>query len=520
MKCAGAWTRWIELLACFFVIVDCRNWLQTVNLPAEHLAIFFNLNPDIAAECAADKYCPYKIHLNRIACWGYEGNCSRDYRYSYPVCLGDAQGWVKRKEDQIETFLRQGDFGYVAERLQEMKTICEPINKGDSSLECAKYMRFCRAKNLMMDFSSLVGIEEPMRYRMDVIREGQVGGHCTFHSETLHKEGYHKSPLQSWYPELEHFTVLPKNIDSTGTCDLIIDKPTFIMKLDATVNMYHHFCDFLNLYASFHLNNTFSMDIYILIWDTMAYRSNFGVMWKAFTMHPVFDLQSLKGKKVCFRNVVFPLLPRMIFGMYYNMPLVSGCEGSGLFHAFSKHVLYRLNVQQENKDMGKVRITLLSRGTQYRKILNEDKLIDAMNTDTRLSVRKVNFHWHMPFIEQLQISHNTDILIGIHGAGLTHMLFLPDWAAVFEIYNCDDEACYRDLAHLRGVRYFTWENLDKLFPEDQGNHPTMGAHAKFTNYEFDLLEFLRIINLAIDHVTSHTLWQDQRASRSTIRDEF
>jgi len=33
----------------------------------------------------------------------------------------------------------------------------------------------------------------------------------------------------------------------------------------------------------------------------------------------------------------------------------------------------------------------------------------------------------------LQISHNSDIFIGIHGAGLSHMLFQPDWAVVMEM---------------------------------------------------------------------------------------
>lgn len=36
------------------------------------------------------------------------------------------------------------------------------------------------------------------------------------------------------------------------------------------VNMYHHFCDFLNLYATLHLNDTFSTDIQVLIWDTVS----------------------------------------------------------------------------------------------------------------------------------------------------------------------------------------------------------------------------------------------------------
>jgi len=36
----------------------------------------------------------------------------------------------------------------------------------------------------------------------------------------------------------------------------------------------------------------------------------------------------------------------------------------------------------------------------------------------------------------VQSSHNSDIFIGMHGAGLTHLLFLPDWAVVFELYVC------------------------------------------------------------------------------------
>ena len=32
--------------------------------------------------------------------------------------------------------------------------------------------------------------------------------------------------------------------------------PTMLIYLDATVNMYHHFCDFFNLYASLHLNTS------------------------------------------------------------------------------------------------------------------------------------------------------------------------------------------------------------------------------------------------------------------------
>lgn len=54
--------------------------------------------------------------------------------------------------------------------------------------------------------------------------------------------------------------------------------------------------------------------------------------------------------------------------------LIDGCEGSGLIHAFSQHILYRLAVKQDGPLLGKIRVTLLSRSTRYRKILNEDEV--------------------------------------------------------------------------------------------------------------------------------------------------
>ncbi|XP_076362374.1 EGF-domain O-GlcNAc transferase isoform X3 [Tachypleus tridentatus] len=477
-----------------------------VDLPPEHMAFYFNNNPLAAEACRKNEDCPYKKHLDKKVCWGYEEICTEENRYFDPVCQDDSKGWVKSKKEQTEMFFNQGDFGYIKERKKEMKVLC---GEGGSLLECASYTRFCRAKNVMFDFKKLLDMPEPMRYREDVIGEGQVGGYCKLDKKKLKDEGHHKSPLQSWFAELEHFVELPGQPIKEQMCDAIIDRPTFILKLDATVNMYHHFCDFFNLYASLHLNNTFSKDVYIFMWDTIPYRSNFGITWKAFTNFPLLNLGQFKGQKVCFMDAVFPLLPRMIFGMYYNMPLVPGCQGSGLFHAFNRHIIHRLGIIQQRNIENKVRITLLTRSTQYRRILNEDELIKALEKISECTVQKVNFNGRIPFIEQLEISHNSDVLIGMHGAGLTHMLFQPDWAVIFEIFNCEDENCYRDLARLRGLKYITWEKRDKLFPEDKGHHPTLGAHAKFTNYAFDVKEFIRLVNIAIHHVKNHPSFQNK-----------
>lgn len=77
------------------------------------------------------------------------------------------------------------------------------------------------------------------------------------------------------------------------------------------------------------------------------------------------------------------------------------------------------------------------------------------------------FFRSIKFSQQLEITRNTDIFIGMHGAGLSHVLFLPKWASLFELYHCEDPACYSDLARLRGVHYLTWEDQSKLIQQDE-----------------------------------------------------
>lgn len=96
----------------------------------------------------------------------------------------------------------------------------------------------------------------------------------------------------------------------------------------------------------------------------------------------------------------------------------------------------------------------------------------------------------MPFKKQLENTRNSDIFIGIHGAGLTHFMFLPKWAVGFELwvfqdwlsniqkvilifhnlmiirYNCEDASCYKDLARLKGIKYLTWKDGEKLVEHD------------------------------------------------------
>uniref|UniRef100_A0A7N6B279 EGF domain-specific O-linked N-acetylglucosamine transferase n=1 Tax=Anabas testudineus TaxID=64144 RepID=A0A7N6B279_ANATE len=481
-----------------------------ISLPPQHVPYFLNNNKRVAKQCRLDPLCPFKdALLDLSACWGYEKNCDPGKRFSYPICNKVDSGWAHSLEAAQELFWKQADFGYVKERLSELKTLC----KGDSSLKCSSHTRFCKATNLYLD------LREPRRsherYKEDFIQRGEIGGCCRLNKQALAAEGEHKSPLQSWYAELQTYTELDFNPIEDGYCDIIVEKPTVFMKLDAGVNMYHHFCDFVNLYISQHINNSFSSDINIIMWDTSfyGYGDLFSETWRAFSDYDIIHLKNYDSKRVCFKDAFFSLLPRMRYGLFYNTPLISDCYSEGIFRAFSQHVLHRLNIRQDGPKEGRVRVTLLARSTEYRKILNQVEVSAAPPSHPPycLSLSSLD----VPFLEQLRITHNSDIFIGMHGAGLTHLLFLPDWAVIFELYNCQDESCYRDLARLRGIRYVTWQKMDKVFPQDKGHHPTLGDHPKFTNYSFDVREFMRLVLEAASYVTHHPKWQ-----RRALHDEL
>ncbi|XP_061195479.1 EGF domain-specific O-linked N-acetylglucosamine transferase-like isoform X3 [Saccostrea echinata] len=457
-------------LLWFLFVYTVACWVD-YNLPKSHLSFFLRNNPEMKQRCQEDEACPYKGYLNETRCWGYEDYCDTTSRLNSTTCPEGSRGWTKGKAEQLDLFWKSVDFGYILERKQELKTFCEPKTQEDSSLECVRYTRFCRGRNLFFDFTKpemFSGQERfkenlfdaKLRFAQDEFNTGVIGGHCDLDKEALKAEGDHKSALQSWFAEVEHFSSLPFRPIQDGRCDIILDKPTYFMKLDAGVNMYHHFCDFINLYASNHLNNSFSTDVYVVMWDT-----------------------------------------------------VPGCSGSSFFEAFNQHLAHRLKLTQHGPLESKIRITLLSRKTKYRNILNEDELRRAMITVGEFDVKVVTYNRDMPFMEQIETSYNSDIFIGIHGAGLTHLLFQPDWAVVIELYNCEDDSCYHDLARSRGIHYMTWEKPSKVYQEDEGHHPTLGAHAKFTNYEFDVSEFMRLILNAAEYVRSHPKFIQGRQSK-------
>lgn len=133
------------------------------------------------------------------------------------------------------------------------------------------------------------------------------------------------------------------------------------------------------------------------------------------------------------------------------------CEGSSLLRVFAQRMAHFYSVPDSPPlppDRPLV-LTFISR-KEKRSLIDKDSYIRALKTRyPRLEISLVDFA-SLTFAEQIATVRRTDILAGVHGAGLAHSMFLPPDSALAEIMPVDfHHKGFRNLAKRLGHRYFT-----------------------------------------------------------------
>lgn len=327
--------------------------------------------------------------------------------------------------------------------------------------------------------------------------------------------------ISDWGPELSAFA----GSEQSQACDVVVEAPTLFLKPDSRANIYHGLCDHVNLFLSLWIAGwESSADLRLVTWEprTAAARvvSPWYELFDAFTTQPVQPLGFWAGKSVCFRDAVFAVNPRAPGTFYYNMP-VPGREAScrsapgGFLRSFAERTKERVLPRPPRRpgpgDPVRVKILSRSMGTGTtsgtRQMTNEAALVAAVRQRVGgIEVELVNFDWNgrPPIAGQLALMAETDVLVGMHGAGLVHALWLPPWAALYEVYNCGDLNTYRDLARLAGLAYFTGPEAAAV--RRAPAVPVAAVHQanpKFWNYEIDEASFVATVEEAVRRVRAH-----------------
>lgn len=98
---------------------------------------------------------------------------------------------------------------------------------------------------------------------------------------------------------------------------------------------------------------------------------------------------------------------------------------------YSRFLLTNLNLFMIEPQ--KPKLVLIHRGKD-RLVLNEDALVaDLKSSFPQLQIHIESFE-KMSLEQQVRLMRSTSILVGMHGAGMTNLLFLPRNAAVIELF--------------------------------------------------------------------------------------
>lgn len=94
--------------------------------------------------------------------------------------------------------------------------------------------------------------------------------------------------------------------------------------------------------------------------------------------------------------------------------------------------------------------------TGRRKLEGDGSLLKAVEGKyPNVNVSSVDFGL-LSVSEQLELVQRTDILVGLHGAALTHIMFMSQGAAVVEIRPPEfHHKGFKNLAQMMGIKYFT-----------------------------------------------------------------
>ena len=131
------------------------------------------------------------------------------------------------------------------------------------------------------------------------------------------------------------------------------------------------------------------------------------------------------------------------------------------------------------------------KGKVARKLKNENEiLINLSSFFPSVDVKGVQIDSYQ-MNKQLEMISKTDILIGVHGAGLSHTLFLPKHAGIIELYPLKvslRKENFKSFARWRKLTYMCWKNLEV---ENEENDFTYVPPNDLTDLVAKMLKTLR-----------------------------
>ena len=253
-----------------------------------------------------------------------------------------------------------------------------------------------------------------------------------------------------------------------------------IVQRHGFANFYHSSEDFFNAFLALHILGLRPVHVRLLLADLYPW-GPFASFWKRLFPDARTAWEVRADPPRCYRRVVVG-----IFGPASPLTLhreATRCTRSPLVRAYASWVKggFGVAAHPRPKQGAERRLLWLSRLVsalwpeqaycddryfvcadwqhlgvrQLKRVLaNDAAVVAALRAQPGLRVVAADFA-ALPFEQQVAEAAAADILAGPHGAGLTHLLFLPDWGCVVEAHidGSGTNLHFANLAAWRGLAY-------------------------------------------------------------------
>ena len=284
-------------------------------------------------------------------------------------------------------------------------------------------------------------------------------------------------------------------------CDVWEESPTLIVERDTFANFFHNSEDFVNTVIALAILEWATEDLQILLTDLYP-RGPFWPIWaKVFkgAREPLtaWDIAKKYGSKnVCFRKVGVAILGAASPITVHSFN--TKCQSSTIVRAYSDYVIRGLGfagdtryARRGDRDPKDVVVTFMARRSSGewpekrfcdsersffdcgllrhlgirklgRSVRNDAEVVRALKSlegkqfpnGAKVRVQDVDYST-LSFEDQIRANLDTDVMVGPHGAGLMHNIFMPDRAALVELFIDGSSANrhFHNLANWQGRAY-------------------------------------------------------------------
>ena len=256
-------------------------------------------------------------------------------------------------------------------------------------------------------------------------------------------------------------------------CDVEVTHPVLFVTREGLEarNLFHATTDLLNAFQAALVCGVARADAEVVLLDA-ARPAPFDALWpRVFApRRGVRRVGDFRGARVRFRHAVFvpPGYTSQLYA-WLREPAAITSEVA-LLEAFAELVVRATGLDPERpRAPGPLRAVLVSRrpapGSRAvrRALSDEAACLAALAALPGVDARTVDLA-ALSIEAQIELATRTDLLAGVHGAGLTHLLWLPPHAAVLEIDPTGGPGwrCYEHLAAWTGHGHARLEATERI----------------------------------------------------------